>query len=117
MEFTHFDGGNPDFRNEIGGEEMSQSKDFVAIGLYPGFSDPLVLWGMSDDGSINRGSDLVIDLSGIGCGSENDVVSGEQVCLSPGRPFWQGYSAWIEDYLLLPVDATDDQIVLMQVES
>jgi hypothetical protein len=29
----------------------------------------------------------------------------------------QGYSAWIEDYLLLPVDAPNDQIELMQVES
>jgi hypothetical protein len=96
---------------------MSQTEDVVPIGLYTGFSDPLDLWGMSDDGSINQGSDLVIDLPGIGGGFEDNVVSGEQVCLSPGRPFLKGYSAWIEDYLLLPVDASNDQIVLVQVES
>jgi hypothetical protein len=96
---------------------MSQAEDVVPIGLDTGFGDPLDLWGMSDDGSIHQGSHEVIDLPGIGGGFENDGVSGEQVCPSPGWPFLQRYSSWIEDYLLLPVDASDDQIVLMQVES
>jgi len=73
-QFTYFDGRNPDFRDEVCGQEMSQAEDVMPVGLDAGFSDPLDLRGMSDHHSRHQGIYLVIDLPGVGGGFEDDDV-------------------------------------------
>jgi hypothetical protein len=73
-QLTYFDGRNPDFGDEIGGEEMSQAEDVMPIGLDAGFSDPFYLRWMSDYHSRHQGRYLIIYLPGVGCGFDDGDV-------------------------------------------
>ncbi|MFV2044829.1 MAG: hypothetical protein ACC700_16535, partial [Anaerolineales bacterium] len=109
-QLAHLDGWHPDFRDEIGGQEVGQAEHVEPISFHAGFRDPLDLWRMSNYRLSRQGCDLVIDLPGVGGGFQHDGVCGEQVSPGPGGPFLQGDAAGFEHDLLAEVDTTDDQI-------
>jgi hypothetical protein len=116
-QLSHMHRRHPNFRDEIGGQEVSQAEHIVSVGFDACFSDPLDLRGMSDDHSLHQGNDLIVDIPGVGGGFEDDGIRGEQVGLGPSRPLLQGDTPRVEYHLLAGVDAADNEIVLVQVES
>jgi hypothetical protein len=88
----------------------------MTVSLDPSFGDPLNHRRVSNNRLTHQWDDLVIDIPGVGGGFEDNSISREQVGPGPERPFLHGYSEWIEDYLLLPVESADDDIMLVQVE-
>jgi hypothetical protein len=90
--------------DEVGGKDVGQTKDVVAIGFHTSFCDPLDLWRVSDKDPSHQRLGLVVDIPGVCGGFEDDMISWEKVGLGPGWPFLDGDATRVEDDFLSGVN-------------
>jgi hypothetical protein len=114
-QFTHVYGRHPDFGDEVGGKEVGQAQDVVAIGFHTSFRDPLDLRRVGDDDLGHQRLDLVVDIPGVCGGFEDDLVRWEKVGPGPGCPLLDGNASRGEDDFLSGVDTPNDQIMFMEI--
>jgi hypothetical protein len=114
-ELPNGDGRNPYFRDEICSQEMSQTQHIVAIRFDPCFSDPLHLRGMSDDHTVHKWKDQIVDVPGVGGGFDDDIVCEQEVSFGPGRELIQGDAARVEHDLLETVYTTNNEVMLVKI--
>jgi len=115
-QFTHFHGRHPDFGDEIGGKEVGQTQDVVAIGFHTGFRDPLDLRRVGDDDPGHQRLNLVVDIPGVRGGFEDDMISWEKVGPGPGCPLLDGNATRVEDDFLSGVNPPNDQIMFVEID-
>jgi hypothetical protein len=116
-EFADVMGRDPDLGDDVGCEELGQGEGVAFVGLDGSRRDELDVVGVGDGDAGNEGLDDVVDEPGVGGGLQDDGIAGPEVLGSPVFELEYGGPPGMEDDLLLGIDATRDQVVLVEVES
>ena len=108
---------DPDFGDEVGGEEAGEEAGIFGVGLDAGLGDLGDADGVGHlDESDERGKE-VVDMPGVGGGFDDDVVGGAEVLLGPLRERVEGDAARFEEDLSVVIHSGDDGIMLVDIKS
>lgn len=109
---------DPNLWDQVSSEQFGQADGIVLVGLDGSSSDPFDLQGVGDDGAADEGGDDVVEPPGVAGGFEDDGVGWAEVGSGPGGEVVEVDAAGgVEDDLLLSVDGSDDDKMLVQVDA
>jgi len=115
-QFANMHRRNPDFGDEIGGQEARQDKSVAFVGFGAGFGDLLDADGVSDLDIRDKMCQQVVDMPGIGGGLDDHAVFGKQVTCCPIGQLLIGDLARLQQDMAIPINSSHDGIVFVDIE-
>ena len=108
--------GDPDFGDEVSGEETGKDEGVFGIGFDACLGNLGDADGVGDLDLSDEGGKEVVDMPGVGGGFDDDLVGRMEVLLCPVRKAVEGNATRFEDNLSVRIHSGDDGIMLVDIE-